>query len=122
MVGNQLRPNAGLENLLNLDGEIFPMDNGYWTKFEARRVPESAQMPHGIRYSLTLHDRNNTRVLGYDNAHAVKPSRKRFGAVKTTWDHAHRMNKVEHYEFESAGQLLEDFWNEVDRFMNEGKR
>jgi hypothetical protein len=47
-------------------------------------------MPHGIRYSLTLHDRNNTRVIGYDNAHAVKPSRKKFGAVKTTWDHAHR--------------------------------
>jgi len=22
-----------LENLLNLDGEIFPMDNGYWVKF-----------------------------------------------------------------------------------------
>lgn len=76
----------------------------------------------GYAYSLTLHDRNNTRVLGYDNAHAVKPLRKRFGAVKTTWDHAHRMNKVEPYEFESAAQLLEDFWNEVDRFMNEGKR
>ena len=66
-MGNPLQQNAGLENLLNLDGEIFPMDNGYWTKFEARRVPISAQMPHGIRYSLTLHDRNNTRVLGYDN-------------------------------------------------------
>ena len=122
MVGNPLKPTAGLENLLNLDGEIFPMDNGYWTKFEARRVPVSSQMPHGIRYSLTLHDRNNTRVIGYDNAHAVKPSRKRFGAVKITWDHAHRKNKLEPYEFESAAQLLEDFWNEVDRFMNEGKR
>ncbi|MCM2359751.1 MAG: DUF6516 family protein [Geobacteraceae bacterium] len=114
MVVNPLKPTIGLENLLNLDGEI----NGYWTKFEVRRVTLSAQMPHGIRYSLTLHDRNNTRVLGYDNAHAVKASRKKFGAVKTTWDHAHRMNKVEPYEFESAEQLLEDFWNEVDRFVN----
>lgn len=122
MVGNPLKPAAGLENLLNLNGEIFPMGNGYWTKFEARRVHVSSQMPHGIRYSLTLHDRNNTRILGYDNAHAVKPLRKRFGAVKTTWDHAHRMNKVEPYEFESAEQLLVDFWSEVDRFMNEGKR
>ncbi len=45
-----------------------------------------------------------------------------FGAVKTTWDHAHRMNKVDPYEFESAEQLLEDFWNEVDKILNEGKR
>lgn len=111
-----------LENLLMLTGEVFSMDNSYWTKFEAWRVPVSKQMPHGIRYSLTLHDRNNTRILGYDNAHAVKPLRKRFGAVKTTWDHTHRMKKVEPYEFESAAQLLEDFWNVVDSFLNEGKR
>ena len=121
-MGNPLKPTAGLEYLLNLDGEIFPMDNGYWTKIEARRVPVSKQMPQGIRYSLTLHDRNNTRVIGYDNAHATKPPRKKFGAVKTTWDHAHRMNKVEPYEFESAEQLLEDFWNGVDKILNEGKR
>jgi len=121
-VGNPLIPTASLEALLNLDGEIFPMDNGYWTKVEAWRVPVSSQMPNGVRYSLTLHDRNNTRVLGYDKAHAIKPRRKKFGAVKTSWDHAHRMNRVEPYEFESAGQLLEDFWNEVDRFINEGKR
>jgi hypothetical protein len=112
---------AGLENLLNLNGEIFPMDNGYWTKFEAWRVSVSEKIPHGIRYSLTLHDRNNTRILGYDNAHAMKPTRKRFGAMKITWDHAHRMKRVEPYEFESAAQLLEDFWSEVDRLLNEGK-
>lgn len=122
MPGASGKTSAGLENLLNLDGEIFPMDNGYWTKIEAWRVPVSSQMQHGIRYSLTLHDRNNTRVLGYDNAHAVKSKRKRFNAIKTTWDHTHRMNRIEPYEFESAEQLLEDFWNEVDRFVNEGKR
>ena len=48
-----------LDTLLDLDGEIFPMDNGYWTKFEASRVIPTPQIPHGIRYSLTLHDRNN---------------------------------------------------------------
>lgn len=46
-----------LENLLNLDGEIFPMDNGYWVKFEAKRVQASTSIPHGVRYSLTLHDK-----------------------------------------------------------------
>lgn len=28
----------GLETLLSLDGEIFPMENGYWTKFEVKQV------------------------------------------------------------------------------------
>jgi hypothetical protein len=112
----------GLEGLLNLNGEIFPMDSGYWTKIEAWCVDPSSKIPHGVRYSLTLHDRNNMRVLGYDNAHAVKPVKKRFGAVKTTWDHTHRMKKIEPYEFESAAQLMEDFWIEADRFINEGKR
>jgi hypothetical protein len=27
-----------LENLLILGGEIFPRDNQYWVKFEAKRV------------------------------------------------------------------------------------
>ena len=62
-----------LENLLNLDGEIFPMENGYWVKFckcgfpfghEAKRVDVSKAIPHGIKYSLTLHDKRNQRVVG----------------------------------------------------------
>ena len=30
-----------LENLLMLDGEIFPMDSGYWVKFEVKEVLNS---------------------------------------------------------------------------------
>jgi len=29
---------ATLEMLLQLHGEVFPMDDGFWTKFEAYRV------------------------------------------------------------------------------------
>lgn len=72
-------PDETLDNLLLLHGEIFPMDNGYWTKFEAYRVDPSDQIPHGIRYSLTLHDNHNERVLGFDNAHGYKPRRKNMG-------------------------------------------
>lgn len=122
MVRNTKLKITGLENLLSLHDEIFPMEGGYWTKFEVWRVEPIEQVPHGIRYSLTLHDRNNTRLIGFDNAHAVKPGRKRFGARKTTWDHAHRMNRVESYEFESPEQLLEDFWNEVETLLGAGKR
>jgi hypothetical protein len=107
-----------LETLLDLNGEIFPMDNGYWTKFEAVRVPKTPQRPHGIRYSLTLHDPKNIRVLGFDNAHAHKPQRKRYRARKITWDHKHRMEKVESYEFHSASQLLQDFWKSVEELLN----
>ncbi len=84
---------ASLGILLDLDGEIFPMNNGYWTKFETSRITPTQQIPHGIRYSLTLHDRNNTRVLGFDNAHAFKPKKKKYGARKITWDHKHKMEK-----------------------------
>lgn len=42
---------------------------------------ESVEMPHGIKYSLTLHDRRNHRVIGYDNAHSFK-SLKNMGLKK----------------------------------------
>jgi len=105
-----------LENLLNLHGEIFPMDNGYWVKFEAYQVELSTSIPHGVRYSLTLHDKRNNRVIGYDNAHSFK-STKKYGAKKETYDHIHKQMDIVSYEFESASQLLEDFWNSSEYYM-----
>ncbi len=110
---------AGLESLLELNGEVFPMENGYWTKLEARRVNVSQEIPHGIKYSLTLHNRQNKRILGFDNAHGVKLKKHRYAAKKTTWDHKHLENKTQDYEFESAGQLLEDFWEDVNKILGE---
>jgi len=112
-----IKDDFGLETLLDLDGEIFPMENGFWIKFEAFKTEPSQQIPHGVKYSLTLHDRNNTRVLGFDNAHAYKPRRKKYGARKITWDHLHKIDKAHPYEFESAGQLLEDFWAAVEEVL-----
>ena len=99
------KKDASLETLLDLDGEIFPMDNGYWTKFESSRVKPTKQIPHGIRYSLTLHDRNNTRILGFDNAHGHKPKRKKYGARKVTWDHEHKMEKIRNYNSNPQANL-----------------
>ena len=108
--------------LLHLDGEIFPMDSGFWTKFEVYRVTPEPHIPHGVRYSLTLHDRYNRRVLGFDNAHAVRTAKKGYGVRKITWDHKHKCDKVSPYEYASASQLLEDFWREVEKIMGqEGK-
>jgi len=115
------KQNLGLETLLELEGEIFPMDNGYWTKFEVKTVTPNEHIPHGIKYSLTLHNPYNKRILGYDNAHGIKPKRKKFGAKRIAWDHKHERKIVEAYEFENAGQLLEDFWTDVERIMIEEK-
>ena len=108
----------GLQTLLDLDGERFVLESGYWTKFEVRLVEANQNVPHGIKYSLTLHDRTGERVLGYDNAHAVRPQGNRYAARRLRWDHRHQGPKVTAYEFSSAGQLLEDFWLDVERVLN----
>ncbi len=60
-----------LKTLLNLDGQTYWLEK-YWTKIEAKQVEVTVHRPHGIKYSLTLHNKNNTRILGFDNAHRIK--------------------------------------------------
>lgn len=109
----------GLETLLLLDGSIFEQDAGFWVKIEARLGESTADVPHGVRYSLTLHDRYGRRVLGYDNAHGVKPPRRGFRARRLPYDHRHRTarDKGVPYVFESAEKLLADFFREVDEVI-----
>lgn len=110
-----------IETLLDLNGERMRLDNEYWVKFDARRVTPTEHNPHGIDYSVTLHDKYNRRILGYDNAHGCsKPKRKKFGARKVTWDHVHKREQILPYEYESAAQLLIDFWEEVDKITGYG--
>lgn len=109
-----------LDTLLNLDGYTYRLDRGgYWVKFEAHTISVTDQTPHGISYSVTLHDRNNRRIIGFDNAHGYtsKSRRMKFGGRKVTWDHKHNREKVSHYDFESAVQLIEDFWKEVEKIV-----
>ena len=118
-------PDVGLDTLLDLDGSILEQEGGYWIKIEARRIPASEHVHHGIRYSLSLHDKYGTRVLGYDNAHAVKPPKKfKFAGQRLPYDHRHRTSsdKGVPYVFESAQRLLEDFFAEVDRVIKEAKQ
>jgi hypothetical protein len=109
-----------LESLLDLDGVRYIIDEklGLWVKFDVKKTEKSETRPQGIRYSLTLHDRYNTRIMGFDNAHAVSSGKK--GSAKT-YDHWHR---DQHdvglkYHFKSAGKLIEDFWKEVEKKLNE---
>lgn len=116
------QPTPGLTTLLELDGSVLEQEGGFWIKIEAREIQSSVVAFHGIRYSLTLHDKYGTRVLGYDNAHAVKPPKKfKFSGHRLPYDHRHRTasDKGVPYAFESAQRLLEDFFAEVDRVIKE---
>lgn len=107
-----------IETLLALDGMVIEQAGGHWTKFEVREVAKTDEIPHGIRYSLTFHDRNGKRIMGFDNAHQVKGTKK--GRDRKTFDHRHRHAEDEGivYTFIDAHQLLKDFWAEVDKILN----
>lgn len=117
-----VKDDSGLETLLLLDDEIYDQGGGYWIKIKAWKISPDKHVPHGIRYALTLHDRYGTRLLGYDNAHAVKPAKRhRHAGRRLAYDHRHRhsRDKGVAYEFTSADQLLKDFFEEVDRVLEE---
>lgn len=107
-----------LQTLLDLDGtEIELVDGRYFAKFEAHLVDPSPEVPHGIKYSLTLHDRGGKRIVGFDNAHPIKIKKGRFVERPTAADHWHYGpgEAVKRYLFQGAGKLLEDFWAEVEK-------
>lgn len=120
-----MRKDPGIETLIDLHDQIIDQGGGYWIKIEAWRVDSTANIPHGIRYALTLHEPYGKRVLGYDNAHAVKlPKKFKYAGQRLTYDHKHRhvSDKGVPYEFQDAQQLLVDFFNEVDRVLKEVQR
>ena len=61
--------------------------------------------------------------MGFDNAHGIKPDGSAFkhAGKKYPFDHRHRHVNDDGvlYEFDSAYQLLSDFYAEVDRVLKE---
>lgn len=114
-----------LDTLLDLNGMIAEQsDEGHWIKIEAISVEPSEYRPHGVKYSLTLHDKYGARILGYDNAHAPdRPHGFRYVGQRYPYDHIHRhqSKKAEPYEFQSAVDLLADFFIDVDCFLRNYK-
>lgn len=111
-----------LDALLLLDGESFVVDGegARWVKFVARKVPVTPERPHGLVYSLTLHEANGSRLLGFDNAHAIQEGTGPGARTRIEYDHQHRRERVRFYKYSDAATLLEDFWNEVYRILDEG--
>ncbi|MCA8250443.1 DUF6516 family protein [Burkholderia multivorans] len=120
-----MKRDVAIDTLIDLNGSILDQENGYWIKLEAWRVEASPEIPHGIRYSLTLHEPYGNRILGYDNAHAVKPPKKfKYAGRILAYDHKHRhaSDKGVPYEFKDAQQLLNDFFADVDRVLLEARK
>lgn len=108
-----------LDALLGLDGETFVADaeGRHWVKFVVKRVPTSAERPHGLSYSLTLHDEKGERLVGFDNAHPAPAQKGRRRRIEH--DHRHRLRKVRPYDYRDAATLLADFWAEVEAVLKE---
>ena len=113
-----------LDALLDLDGQVLVIDDeGHVVRFAVRRSGVTAARPHGLSYSLTLHDRTGRRLAGFDNAHSVRRPGGRYAEQPRVYDHVHRGpdDKGRPYQFVSPGRLVEDFWNEVSRVLGEGQ-
>ena len=109
----------GLRVLLDLDGVSFALDaaGNHRVRFIVKRVPTSPERPHGLSYSLTLHDRLGNRLVGFDNAHAVPRGKRR--PIRVVKDHRHRLMSIRPYAYRDAATLLADFWSEVDAVLKE---
>jgi hypothetical protein len=101
----------GFDALLDLDGQILVVDakGAYTRRFSVQRVASTAERPHGMNYSLTLHGPTGQRLTGFDNAHLIRKSRGPGGRHSGPADHRHRMEEAQPYKYRDAATLLADF-------------
>ena len=110
----------GADVLLDLDGQVFVVDakGQYWVRLSVSWVASSAERPHGLNYSLTLHGPGGHGLVDLTT---LIPSGNRAGLVAKAGDlgHRHRMETVRPYRFKDAATLWVDFWTEVDKLLKE---
>lgn len=112
---NMPHHDPSLDTLLDLDGQVLVIDEaGYWVKFVVHQVPATADKPHGLDYTLTLHGPDGGRLVGFDNAHPVAGQGRELAK-----DHKHRLRTVRPYDYTDAGTLLAAFWQEVESVLRE---
>ena len=106
--------------LLSLDGAEYEMAPGVIVEFAVRRTTITPQRPHGISYALVLRPKSGgTPWVRFDNAHAV--GQRGGGRRRVVHDHWHRTAEDDGrpYAFSTALKLLDDFWREVKRTLDE---
>ena len=116
-----MKRDPSLDTLLELDGVMLVIDPEarHWIKFDVRQVEPSKERPHGLEYSLTLHGPDGERLVGFDNAHPVRPGKGPAGKRGQLENHKHRLKTVQPYEYKDAATLLEDFWAETEAVLRE---
>ena len=115
--GDKYNRDGGLERLLDLDGLIMEMGEGYCVKIDARRVEPAPGKPHGIDYSLCLFSPDDERLVCFDNAHPVGTGSGPARRLSATRDHVHIGGDAKPYDYTSAEDLMVDFWSAVDRVL-----
>ena len=109
-----------LELLLSLDEAAYEMAPGVVVEFMARRTRVTPQRPHGISYALVLRSKpGGAPWIRFDNAHPI--AQRGPGRRRVVYDHWHRTSDDEGrpYVFTTALKLLDDFWREVKRTLDE---
>ncbi len=97
----------GLDTLLDLHGQtLFVDEAGHWVKFIVHRTDVTAEHPHGLSYSLTLHAPDGERLVGFDNAHPVRRRRGPERRRRRERDHRHRLRTIRPYEYRDAAHFL----------------
>lgn len=108
-------------HVLDLDGETIEVGNGYWVVMRIKEIEADSGRPHGIQYALTFHAPGGKRLIGYDNAHTPAPTQRgpaRRSRQPSAFDHIHHGDRIKAYHFTTAENLLEDFWHDVETFLN----
>ena len=82
-----------LEFLLSLNGVEFRLLSGHVIMIDVRRVAATSFRPHGLKYSLTLHDEAGQRIYGMDNAHGIRRRQ------RSNYWHVYGRRKIVGYEY-----------------------
>ena len=108
-----------LDTLLYLNGDTFFADaeGEHWVKFVVKKVQTTPERPHGLNYSLTLHNKKGYRLLGFDNAHPIREGSGPGAKTRIEYDHLHGGDSVRFYQYQNAATLLADFWIEVEAIL-----
>jgi hypothetical protein len=85
-----------------LEYQKILLDGGAIVEIKVWRLPEqTAERPHGLKYSL-FYGHHGERIVAYDNE-----------AGKG--DHRHYRGHQSPYRFTTFAALLEDFWRDVNK-------
>jgi hypothetical protein len=116
-----MNEDSELELLLSLDGASYEAADGYVVEFKAQRTNPTPARPHGVIYAFVFRPNDGKPYVRFDNAHGVEWLGGKFVKAPVAYDHWHQTEDDEGrpYIFTTATQLLDDFWREVKRAMNE---